>query len=199
MSNQIVRGEKMFLRPMSESDINSEYVSWFADQEVTSFLNARNINLESAQKFFRYGIETKEHVQLAICDTQTDRMIGSVKIGPIDKMNRTSDLVTIIGNRNYWGKGYAKEAIRLASGYAFQYLNIRKLSGGIISGNIGSIKSYTGGGWLVEGILLGHYIQGTEVQDRVVISCFNPNYFSEEVLAPTKKFSNEWLTRLSKK
>lgn len=198
MQSRKLIGEKIFLRKMVESDIDENYVNWFTDDVVTSFLVAKNIDLEAALQFYRLGIETKSHVQLAICDNSTNEMIGSVKIGPIDRQNMVSDLVTIIGNRDYWGKGLAKEAIHIASKYAFQELKIRKVTGGINSGNIGSIKGYTGGGWLVEGILAGHYLHGIETQDRVIVSCFNPDYFSKESLEPIEKFSSSWLSNLKK-
>ena len=34
----------IYLRPLEKIDINERYISWFADEEVTKFLKARNIS-----------------------------------------------------------------------------------------------------------------------------------------------------------
>ena len=110
-----------------------------------------------------------------ICDVATNKHIGNLKIGPIDKHNMTSDLVTLIGDVNFWGKGLATEAIELGNSLAFDKYDIRKLTGGISSNNIGSIKCYTRAGWIIEGTLKEHYIVEGKMHDRVCVSCFNPN------------------------
>ena len=85
--------------------------------------------------------------------------------------------MVVIGDKNYWGKGLATEAIKLANKIAFDKYKIRKLSGGMYSDNIASIKCYTKAGWIVEGTLKWHYILNEKVMHRVCVSCFNPNYF----------------------
>src|SRR5690606_15462529 len=95
-----------------------------------------------------------------------DEHIGNLKIGNISHRDRISDLVTVIGNKKFWGKGIATEAIQLGNQIAFNALDIRKLSGGMYSGNIGSIKCYTNAGWKIEAILKGHHLKDGKVFDR---------------------------------
>ena len=60
---------------------------------------------------------------------------------------------------------------------AFDEYDLRKLSAGISSDNIGSLKAYTRAGFEVEGMLKGQFLIGDTVQDRIEIGCFNPKYF----------------------
>src|SRR5690606_4896108 len=115
-----------------------------------------------------------------------DLLIGTVKIGPVNKKQKTSDLVTLIGNRNYLGKGLAPEIIKLGNKIAFEKHDIRKLYGGMYMSNIPSIKGYTRAGWIVEGRLKGFYWNEGKNEDRLLVTCLNPKYFTEEEIIELK-------------
>ncbi|WP_217621151.1 GNAT family N-acetyltransferase [Pseudosulfitobacter pseudonitzschiae] len=155
------------------------YIEWFRDSVVTEFLNSRNLNQADVTSYIVEGAEKKIHYMYGIFDDETDRHIGNIKVGPIQWDNLVSDLVCVIGDRNYWGKGLAKEAIRLGNRVAFDVHGMRKVSGGIASGNIGSIKAYTGADWVIEATMSGHHLIDGKPQDRIVVSCFNPEFFPD--------------------
>ncbi|MDO8518155.1 MAG: GNAT family N-acetyltransferase [bacterium] len=171
------KGNSIYLRSLTEDDFTERYLSWFCDPEVTRFLFARNITREDAVKHLRDGIKTGNWHMYAICEVKGGRHIGNIKIGPIDKHNGVSDLVTVIGERDAWGRGYGREAVGLATRVAFGELGIRKLSASIDSRNIGSIKAYTAAGFEVETSLKNQYRDEAsgELSDKVFFSCFNPN------------------------
>lgn len=179
-----IEGERIYLRPLVEKDITNRYLSWFRDPKVTRFLEARNLTHEEACAYLIEGWKTGSYYMFAICLRLDDFHIGNVKVGPIDWKHRICDLVTLIGDKDYWGQGLATEAIKLGSKLAFEAFQIRKLSGGIYSENIGSIRSYLKAGWMEEGRLRGHYILEGKIMDRVCVSCFNPEYFPEKDKTP---------------
>jgi len=74
----------------------------------------------------------------------------------------------------------ATEAIAIGSQLAFDKYNIRKLTGDVHAGNIGSLKAYWKAGWVVEGVNRGRFFVNGENMDQVLISCFNPIYFPAE-------------------
>ena len=88
-----------------------------------------------------------------------------------------SDLVTVIGDKNYWGMGLATEAIKLGIELAFSKHDIRKLSAGMYSDNVRSINAYIKAGFVIEAILRGQYLLNGKVLNRVCVACFNPKYF----------------------
>ena len=92
----------------------------------------------------------------------------------------TSDLVTVIWDEEYWGKGLATESIKLGNKLAFEKYNIRKLTGGMYSSNIGSVKAYTKAGWIIEATHQNHYIVNGKLEDKIIVSCFNPTFFPNE-------------------
>lgn len=173
-------GGRVFLRRLTADDVSQDYLDWFADETVTEFLDSRRLTLESVIDYITRGAATKQHYMYGIFDRESRRHIGNVKVGPIQWNHLVSDLVCVIGAREFWGKGLAKEAIRLGNRVAFDVHGMRKVSGGIASGNVGSIRAYTGADWVIEATLKGHHLINGEPQDRVVVSCFNSKFFPQE-------------------
>jgi [ribosomal protein S5]-alanine N-acetyltransferase len=157
------------LRPLTELDITVRYLAWFADPEVTKYLEVRNPTKQESIDYIRRGQETGDYHLYAIIVDGVH--IGNLKIGPIQHHHGLSDLVTVIGDKEYWGKGYATQAIKKGMEIAWQ-MGIRKLSAGICSGNKGSIQAYVGAGFHIEAVLKKHYIINGNLQGRVCVSAF---------------------------
>lgn len=177
-----------YLQPLLQENITEDYVHWFSDEVVTEFLEARNLKREDCVDFLEEGLRTQTWFMYAICDNATDEIIGTAKIGPIDRKSMISDLVVLIGKREFWGRGLATQAVIQANQIAFSEHKIRKLHGGMYENNVGSIKAYLRAGWVVEAILHGHYVLRDEVMDRVVVSCFNPDCFPTLPTFPSTKY-----------
>lgn len=169
--------ERLLLKELEEKHIDDRYLSWFQDDRVTEFLEAKHLTKQSVIDYLRHGKETNTYYMYAIISKDSSKHIGNLKVGPIDWKHRISDLVTVIGDRDYWGKGLATEAIKLGNRIAFEIHDLRKLSGGMYSDNIASIRCYLKADWIVEAVLQGHYILNGKILDRVCVSCFNPKYF----------------------
>jgi ribosomal-protein-alanine N-acetyltransferase len=171
-----IKGQAVALRDLRHEDVTERYLSWFRDGTVTQFLSARNLQRDDVLRYIDEGIATGNHHMLALCEAATGLHIGNVKIGPIDRANGTSDLVTVIGDRSFWGKGMATEAIALATKMAFTRFGIRKVCGSIIGNNIGSVKSYARGGWHIECVRPRQYLIDGQLQDEIFVGCFNPDF-----------------------
>ena len=183
------RAKGIFLRLMQESDVTERYLTWFRDDEVTKYLESKHITAEEALEFLRWGKRTQRRFIYAICLEENGLHIGNVKIGDIQRRSMLSDLVTVIGDRDWWGKGIAATAIRLGTEIAFSTYGIRKLNGGIESGNIGSLKAYLRAGWVQEAVLHAQYGDGDGLHDRLVVSCFNPRFHPDLPKFPLPLFA----------
>lgn len=169
--------ERLLLKELKEKHIDDRYLSWFQDEEVTKFLEAKNLTRQSVIDHLRNGKETNTYFMYAIISKDSSKHIGNLKVGPIQWKHRVSDLVTVIGDRNYWGKGLATEAIKMGNRIAFEIHDLRKLSAGIYSDNVASIKCYQKAGWIIEAVFQGDLILNGKILDRICVSCFNPKYF----------------------
>ena len=144
---------------MSLEDVNSDYVIWLNDPEVNKFLECRFVEhtLESTQSFVQEMKNSSNNVLLGIFDQATNLHIGNIKIGNICKVHSYADVGIIIGNKAYWGKGIATEAIKLATDYAFNELKIHKLYAGAYEFNEGSTHAFIKAGYVQSGIFKEHY------------------------------------------
>jgi RimJ/RimL family protein N-acetyltransferase len=169
------------LRLIRDSDFDDEYLSWYTndDGHLKYFSGSGKVfDRESLIEDYREGLKSKRWFYYIIESGDSDR-IGTVKIGPIDLRNRTSDLVCLIGNRKYLGKGLATTAISEANRIAFDRHGIRRLHSGMYASNIAAIKAYTRAGWFVEATFTGFYLLDGQAIDRVCVACLNPTFFGE--------------------
>lgn len=177
----MTEASRVMLRPLTIDDIDETYLAWFRDSEVVAYLDAHDITREDAIEHLEAGAVGRSYTVYAIIDLASGAHIGNLKLGPINWKHRYSDCVTVVGRREFWGQGLATEAIRLAIRIAFEDLDLRKLSAGIVEGNAGSLRAYTRAGWTIEGRLVGQYLMNGEARDRIAIACFNPAYFPASI------------------
>ena len=172
----------VFLRSLELSDINQDYCDWYSneDRHLDYFSGSgRVFNKESLVKDFKDGIESSRWFYYLIVSKSGDA-VGNIKIGPIDLRNRTSDMVCLVGDRRFLGKGIATKAISKAVEIAFDKYDIRRLQTGMYASNIGSIKAYTRAGWSIEATFRGFYLVNGKSEDRVCVCYLNPKYFESE-------------------
>jgi [ribosomal protein S5]-alanine N-acetyltransferase len=169
---------QVFLRLLEPSDVNETYLSWFRDDEVTSFLevDGKSLTVDKVVDYIHAGRETGSYYMYAICLNGSGKHIGNLKVGPMEHKHGLCDLITVLGTRECWGKGIGEEAVKLGIELAFKVYGMRKLCAGIYSNNIGSIRAYTKAGFFIEAVLKDHYLHKGKLVDRIVISCFNPDH-----------------------
>lgn len=148
-NNNFLKGTNLFLRSLEESDATERYLSWLNDYEVMKYTESRFFphTLDSIKNYIK-SANNNNNITFAIIDSKTEKHIGNIKIGNINWIHRYADIGLIIGEKEYWGKGIAKEAIKIVINYSFYILNIRKIIAGIYSENIGSIKAFERNGFI---------------------------------------------------
>jgi len=168
------------IRPLRVSDITDEFVSWHqnGDGHLDYYTGSRrSFSRDDLITWVEGSEQRNTFFYLIVVDGKDP--VGTIKIGPIDTQNKTSDLVCLIGSRSYIGKGLASRAIAEANNVAFEQHDIRRLQSGMYDKNIASIKAYCRAGWVIEGRMKGYYWADDTPMDRVCVACFNPKYFPE--------------------
>lgn len=152
-------GPRVYLRRLEDADVNADYVAWLNDPDVTRYLQTGRTpsSLESIRQFLRRFDGSATDFIFAIVERHTDRHIGNVTINHISATHQTADTGLMIGCKDAWGKGYAREAWALVAAYAFEHLGVRRLIAGVIDGNVASQRSLERLGFKVEGRFRQHY------------------------------------------
>lgn len=153
-----IEGEKIYLRPFARSDI-STWFDWFNDPLITEYMNKGVFpNTKSAQEeYFETLLKSKKDLQLAVILKKSDLLIGIVGIHKIDWIHRYGDVSILIGNDRLWGKGIAKESVKLIIKHAFTKMNLRRLTAGMSALNTGSRRCFEDNGFLLEGTRRKHF------------------------------------------
>lgn len=190
------RGDRLFLKEIKISDIDDSVMKWFEDEQLMKFYSSskKKITRESLIASIEDGKEKGNVFTYGIFTNDQNILIGTIKLGPIHFTHKTADLVVLIGNRDYLGKGLSVDAIKLGNQVAFEKHDLRKLYGGMYESNIPSIKAYTRAGWLLEGRLKGFYNVEEKNEDRILVGCFNPRYFTEEEINQIKENENRYFS-----
>jgi len=66
----------------------------------------------------------KTHLGFGIVSVQDSALVGVIALYGINWQHKTAYTGIIIGEREYWGKGYGTEAKMMLSGYAFNSLDM---------------------------------------------------------------------------
>jgi RimJ/RimL family protein N-acetyltransferase len=170
-----LEGGNIYLRGLSLSDVNESYYRWMNDPDVTAYLETRFCphSLEDLNDYVSSIKKDRNNVFLAIVLRNGNRHIGNIKLGPISWFHRLADVALIIGEKDCWGKGYATEAIRLVSDYAFNKLNLHKLTAGCYDANKGSAKCFQKAGFSIEGQRKNHYFCDGRYIDAILLGKLN--------------------------
>jgi RimJ/RimL family protein N-acetyltransferase len=115
---------------------------------------------------------------LAICDQESNKHIGNIKLDNFDWVSRTCELGVLIGEKDFWGKGIGSEVCKLTIKYAFEQLNIRKILLAVYAHNIGAIKVYEKLGFVNEGTLRQHIWSNGAYVDKHYMGLFASEFKS---------------------
>lgn len=160
--SKILEGEKIVLRQIELSDCTERYVEWLNDPEVNQYLETKWVeqSLETVEDFVRAQRQNDDSILWAIITKEGLTHIGNIKIGPINKHHHHADISYFIGEKDYWGKGIATEAIQLVTEYGLNELKLHKLEAGTYEDAIGSQKALEKNGYVKEGVLKEHIFSG---------------------------------------
>ena len=142
MKFPLIIGERISLRGLCEEDAYGNYPKWFNDQEVC--INNRHAVFPYSEKdclnYIQKVINSKEDLVLAILLKETNKHIGVISLQNINYISRSAELAILLGERDCWGKGYAKEASFLLISHGFRQLNLHRIYCGTSSENIAMQK-----------------------------------------------------------
>lgn len=175
-TNNIVflRGQKVTLRPIEKTDVDKLLV-WINDREVTQFL-ATNMPITRIQEenWVQNLPERKNDVVLAI---EVDRvLIGIMGIHNIDWVNKTATTGALIGEKEYWGKGFGTDAKMILLDYAFNTLGLRKICSSVYDFNKRSLRYSLHCGYKIEGTKKKQRLVKGKYRDEIILGLFKKDW-----------------------
>lgn len=128
----LFESERLRLRQMTTEDIEL-YHAWRNDIEVmrttNPFLDV--YPLEATRQFVEQIILGSSSAKsYMIIEKELNSPIGITSLINIDYKNRNAECIIDIGEKDYWGKGYGSEGLKLLLDYAFLEMNLHWYSKG---------------------------------------------------------------------
>lgn len=153
MKAKDVYTERLVLKRLTLEHLSIDYVHWLNDSDVNKYLESGgDYTLQKLQEFLMEQ-EEKEILFWAIHIKDSNKHIGNIKIDPIDESNMSGEYGIMLGDKEEWGKGYAKEASNAIVSYCFEELGLKEITLGVIDLNQSALKLYENMGFKHIGVI----------------------------------------------
>jgi RimJ/RimL family protein N-acetyltransferase len=153
VQNPFLIGSKVYLRPLDLADAPI-LTRWLNDPEVTKYLLMyRPLTLFAEEAHLRKISESEHDIVLCIMARDPEQFIGVTGLHQLDVRNRHVQFGIVVGEKSAWDKGYGTEATRLMVRYAFETLNLNRVSLRVYEYNERAVRVYEKVGFRVEGRL----------------------------------------------
>jgi len=154
MNNPFIYGENIYLRAIERDDLQ-RCLNWANDPEITQFLAIGRypFNMLKEEEWLNNISKSTEHVVFAVCLKKNDVHIGNCGLHGINYIDSYATCGILIGEKEYWGKGFGSEAIQLLVDYVFNILNLNRIELSFYDFNERARKCYSKMGFKEEGKL----------------------------------------------
>lgn len=147
--NEKIVGSNIYLKPLNLNDASSEYLSWLNDKKINKFLEVRfdpPKKIKDLKTFIEFHKNSKSSLLFGIF--HNNNFIGTIKLSDINENHKFAYVGIMIGNLNYHGLGYGKEAIVLVSDFAINNLKLETLYAGCYDANQSSFNTFLKSGFI---------------------------------------------------
>jgi len=135
---EFLEGNQIFLRPLTESDVDGEYGNWLNDPEVCAQNSHAVFPLcrDNLIEYVRRVRNSQSEVVLAIIAKIDNRHIGNVALQNIHWINRSAEFAMLLGAKDCWGQGYGTQAAAIMVQHGFNALGLRRITFGTFEANL---------------------------------------------------------------
>jgi RimJ/RimL family protein N-acetyltransferase len=167
-------GEQVRLRPFRRTDL-ATVIAWRRDEELRrgALWSDAPFGTREAQRWLRAvsdGLDSSR-LTLAVELRASARLVGLTNLSRIDRRAGTAYFGVVIGEKDCWGKGIARETLTLVLERAAA-LGLRKILLEVASDNARAIALYRRAGFATEGVLRRQLPRGTGFADVLIMAAF---------------------------
>lgn len=143
----------IYLRLMTAEDTDL-IVAWRNKDVVRkNFIYQELFTRKGHESWIKNKVQTGQVVQMIICDSATDRPLGSVYIRDIDREHNKAEYGIFIGEDDARGRGVGTAAATLMLRYCFEEEKLHRVYLRAFASNLQAIHSYEKAGFVKEGLL----------------------------------------------
>jgi RimJ/RimL family protein N-acetyltransferase len=152
----ILKGELVRLSAVDPEEFSKAFTGWRRDSEFMRLIDSSEVMLRSqkdSQKWIEKELEDQEVNQymFTIRTLADDKLLGDIGLSVVNWMSRDAFVGLGIGERDFWGRGYGTDVMKVILRYAFTEINLRRVTLSVFEYNPRAVRSYEKAGFVHEG------------------------------------------------
>jgi len=183
---KLLRGRRVRLSAMTEADLES-VARWYEDPDFLRFydsLPAYPKTAESLKEWLKERQEASDEFWFAVRSVPSGDLIGMVAIDGIEWSNRSGWLSIGIGDQSNWNQGFGREATELLVEFAFNELNLHRITLTVFRYNERAIALYEKIGFQHEGTFRDFGERDGKRYDMLLYGLLRPEWAERKSLRP---------------
>lgn len=169
----LVIGEKVIIRALKRDDAQ-QILKWVNNPKMRYLTGTLYpVSDVEHEKWFENKLNEKVDKVFGIQESTTESLIGIIGLKNNDLINRSAELYTYIGDELQWGKGLGTDAVRTLIRFAFDELNLHRVSLVVFSYNTRAISAYEKVGFVTEGIMRESHFKDGKYHDKILMAILN--------------------------
>ena len=154
--NNIYTGELVRLSAMDVDEISRAISRWSRDSEFRRLINSEAASVASStgvKKWLEKELDEQSINQhwFSIRKLDDDQLLGDIDIYVYNWPGRDAFVGLGIGEREFWGRGYGTDVIKVILRYAFIEVNLERVTLTVFEYNPRAIRAYEKVGFQLEG------------------------------------------------
>ena len=186
----MIEGHQVLLRPFRRADL-AHLRAWHDDPRVMRHWGqSRPLVLEDqfeedlGGRFACFG--GSGYLAIVPREPADAPPIGRIDWENLDDHNRSAEVMILIGDPAYWGRGYGTDAMVSLLRYLFHVRRLHRVSLTVLARNERAIRSYQKVGFVVEGVLRDDLYDEGHYHDQTAMGILRPEFDARwGVLDPT--------------
>ncbi|NUT37595.1 MAG: GNAT family N-acetyltransferase [Hamadaea sp.] len=166
----MIRGELVRLRAFEPEDADALW-RWNHDPDVMRWMDQYHVNsLDQARRGLAELKRNEFGDVLYAVETLADAaLIGLVQLRDVEPEVGAAELDIYLGEKDYWGKGYATDAMRTVCRYGFDAMRLHRIGLTVVDANEAARKVYAKVGFAEEGRLRDAFRRDGRWYDKIVM------------------------------
>jgi len=165
-----IRLSDIGLRRVESKDAEALY-AFKNDPEITALLGGFSVGYSTREisAWINRHQETSDDIVWTITALQSDQCIGHVGLYRIDHRIRSAEFAILVGDKERWGRGLGCRITHAVLQYAFDELNLNRVSLSVLESNRRAQALYRRLGFQVEGCMRQAQYKGGRYVDIIVM------------------------------
>lgn len=148
-------GEKIRLRPPERADLPL-FVQWLSNPEMREYVTIRYISQALEEQWFEKMLPdtasaAPARLHFVIETLEETQPIGVIGLENINWRDRETEMGIIVGEPDFWGRGYGSDALHTVLEVGFRWYNLHRIFLRVVTDNTRAIRSYEKCGFVHEG------------------------------------------------